>query len=207
MLGTLKKKYNDDDELSNQLGLLKGAFSSIRDTVKNLLDLNRPGKETKQPTNVNQIIEKNVGLVRSQLKKNKIKVNLDLSSNIPDIYASPMQLNQCFLNLMNNAMEAITGACILKKGLTAGMATGGEITLETNRENENVIIKITDTGPGIPEEELQYIFDPFFTRKKKMGMGVGLSICHGIVENHGGNITAENSLHGGVTMTITLPAN
>jgi len=207
MLGTLKKKYSDDDELSNQFGLLKGAFNSIRDTVKNLLDLNRPGKETKQPTNVNKIIRKNVDLVRSNLRKNKIKANLYLSSDIPDIYASPMQLNQCFLNLMNNAIEAVTGAGRLKKGLMAENATGGEITLKTNRENENIIIKITDTGPGIPEEELQYIFDPFFTRKKRMGMGVGLSICHGIVQNHGGILTAENSPQGGVIMTITLPVS
>ena len=207
MLGTLKKKYSSDKELSGQLVLLKGAFSSIRDTVKNLLDLNRPGKELKQTTNVNDILENIVDLVRSHLKKNRIKVNLDLSSNIPDINASPMQLNQCFLNLINNAVEAIIGTLSPKNGSIVDMSADREIAIKTNLQNGKVIIQITDTGSGIPEGDLQYIFDPFFTRKKKMGMGVGLSICHGIVEDHGGIITAENSPQGGVVMTVILPAN
>jgi signal transduction histidine kinase len=208
MLGTLKKKYNGDMALSGQLALLKGAFGSIRDTVKNLLDLNRPGNEPKQPTNVNDIIENIVDLVRSHLKKNRIKVNLDLSSNIPDINASPMQLNQCFLNLINNAIEAIIGAKSIKNNPMVDMAEDRAITIKTNLEKGKVIVRITDTGPGIPEGDLQHIFDPFFTRKKRMGMGVGLSICHGIIEeDHNGIITAENSPRGGVVMTVILAAN
>ncbi|MCJ7541981.1 MAG: DUF3365 domain-containing protein, partial [Desulfobacterales bacterium] len=207
MLGTLKKKYINDEALSSQLELLKGAFSSIRDTVKNLLDLNRPGKEVKQSTNVNHIIEKDIDLFQFHFKKNKIRINLDLSSNIPDLNASPLQLNQCLLNLINNAVEAITSPSTPDNGSIAGIEAGGEITIKTNHGKGNITIKITDTGPGIPEDELQYIFDPFFTRKKKMGMGVGLSICYRIIEDHGGIITAENSPLGGVVMTITLPAN
>jgi PAS domain S-box-containing protein len=207
MLGTLKKNYSDDEALSKQLELLKGAFRSIRDTVINLLDLNRPGKEAKQSTNINLIIEKNVDLVRSHLKRNKIKVHLDLSSNMPQIYASPQKLNQCFLNLINNAVEAMTGTSTPNDGTMAGMDSGGEISINTGHAKKNIFIKISDTGPGIPEKDLQYIFDPFFTRKKKMGMGVGLSICHGIIYDHGGFITGENLPHGGVVMTITLPAS
>jgi signal transduction histidine kinase len=104
-------------------------------------------------------------------------------------------------------VEAIASASTPDNGSIAGTEKGGEITIKTSHGKGNVIIKITDTGPGIPEEVLQYIFDPFFTRKKKMGMGVGLSICHGIIEDHNGIITAENSPHGGVVMTIRLPAN
>jgi len=207
MLGTLKKKYSKDEALSSRLELLRDAFNSIRDTVKNLLDLNRPGKEAKQSTNVNHIIEKNVDLFQSHFKKNKIRINLDLSSKIPNFNASPLQLNQCFLNLINNAVEAITHTSTPDNGPIAETEKGGEITIKTSHSKRNIIIEVIDTGPGIPEEELQYIFDPFFTRKKIMGMGVGLSICHGIVEDHGGIITAENSIHGGVIMTITFPAN
>ncbi|MEJ2658748.1 MAG: histidine kinase dimerization/phospho-acceptor domain-containing protein, partial [Desulfobacterales bacterium] len=151
MLGTLKNKYNGDEELSGQLSLLKGAFGSIRDTVKNLLDLNRPGKELKQSTNVNDIIENIVDLVRSHLKKNRIRVNLDLSSKIPEINASPLQLNQCFLNLINNASEAMIGALYPKNGSMAEISTGGEITIKTTLKNRKIVVKITDTGPGIPE--------------------------------------------------------
>lgn len=207
MLGTLKNNYSNDEALSSQLELLKGAFSSIRDTVKNLLDLNRPGKEVKQSTNVNRIIENNIDLFQPHFKKNKIKINLDLSSNIPNLNASPLQLNQCLLNLINNAVEAITGTSTPDNGSIAGIETGGEIMIKTNYGKGNIIIKISDTGPGIPEEELQYIFDPFFTRKKKMGTGVGLSICHRIIYDHGGFITGENLPQVGVVMTITLPVN
>jgi len=207
LLGTLQKKYNDDEQLTKNFELLKGAFASIWNTVKNLLDLNRPGQEVKQPANINRIIEKTVDLVGSHLKKNKIKVDLDLSANVTDIHASPQQLNQCILNMINNAVEAIISTSRSKNGSMVRTTPGGEINIKTNLKKGNVIIKITDTGPGIPEEELQYIFDPFFTRKKKMGLGVGLSICHGIIDNHGGVLTAENAPHGGVVMTITLPIN
>ncbi len=207
LLGTLKKNYSDDESLSKQLELLKGAFRSIRDTVINLLDLNRPGKEAKQSTNINLLIEKNIDLVRSHLKRNKIKVHLDLPSSMPEIYASPLKLNQCFLNLINNAVEAMIGSSTPNNGPVAGMDKGGEIRINTGYTKKNIFIKISDTGPGIPETDLQYIFDPFFTRKKKMGMGVGLSICHKIIYDHGGFITGENLPHGGVMMTITLPAN
>lgn len=207
MLGTLKKNHINNEKLSNQLELLKGAFSSIRDTVKNLLDLNRPSNEIRQPTDINHIIEKNIDLFQSHFKKNKIRVNLDLSSNVPDFNASPLQLSQCLLNLINNAVEAIISNHTLEKGAMYEIAEGGEISIKTNHHNGQIIIKIADTGPGITEEELQYIFDPFFTRKKKMGMGVGLSICHRIIEEHGGIIKAENSPHKGLVMTITLPSD
>ena len=69
----------------------------------------------------------------------------------------------------------------------------------------SIVITVADTGPGISEKDLQHIFDPFYTRKKKMGMGVGLSICHGFVEDHGGTIVAENGVGGGAVFTITLP--
>jgi PAS domain S-box-containing protein len=207
LLGTLKKNYSDDEALSNQLELLKGAFRSIRDTVINLLDLNRPGKEAKQSTNINLLIEKNVDLVRSHLKRNKIKVHLDLSPSMPEIYASPLKLNQCFLNLINNAVEAMIGSSTPDNGSRGGMDSPREISINTGHTKKNIFIKISDMGPGIPEKDLQYIFDPFFTRKKKMGMGVGLSICHRIIYDHGGFITGENLPHGGVMMTITLPAS
>ena len=88
-----------------------------------------------------------------------------------------------------------------------GMDSPREISINTGHTKKNIFIKISDMGPGIPEKDLQYIFDPFFTRKKKMGMGVGLSICHRIIYDHGGFITGENLPHGGVMMTITLPAS
>jgi len=82
---------------------------------------------------------------------------------------------------------------------------GGEIHIKTSIENEDIVIEFSDTGPGILEEDLVHIFDPFYTGKKKMGTGVGLSICNGIIKSHDGNITAKNSPEGGAVYTITLP--
>ena len=207
MLSMMKSKCEANKVPSDDINLLKGAFGSIKNTVRNLLDLNRPGTEVKQPTNVNNVIERTVDLVRSHLKKSKIRVNLDFSSAIPNITASPQQLSHVFLNLINNAIEATSGGSKPKDGWRSHTSMGGEINIETNLRRGDVVIKVSDTGPGIPEEDLNYIFDPFYTRKKEMGMGVGLSICHGIIVDNNGTIEAKNSPEGGAIFTITLPAS
>jgi PAS domain S-box-containing protein len=195
IISSIERTHKQDEGLAENLNLIKGAFKSIRDIVKKLLDLNRPGKERKQPMNVNNVIEDTVSLLKGHLKKNSVKVSSSLSSRLPMIAASPQQLGQLFLNLINNSVEAM-----------AGVSNGKEIMLKSNLRGKNIVIKVADTGPGIPKEAMENIFDPFYTRKKKMGMGIGLSICHGIIEDHNGSIAAENSSDGGAVFTITLPA-
>jgi PAS domain S-box-containing protein len=202
ILNTLKQESGHDKEASDKIDLLKGAFTSIRDTVKSLLDLNRPGKDMRQQTDINRVIEKTITLIRTQLKKNGVKLHQALSAQIPNFTASPQQLNHVFLNLFNNSVEAMAG---ISKGGKMGLAGRGEISVKTNLRKGHVVIKFADNGPGISEEDLEHIFDPFFTRKKTMGLGVGLSVCHDIVEGHGGTITAGNAPEGGTVFTITLP--
>ncbi|MEA3280656.1 MAG: ATP-binding protein [Thermodesulfobacteriota bacterium] len=204
ILNTLGKDYVQDKEFTENIGLLKGAFNSIRNTIRNLLDLNRPGQDKKQQTRINAIIEKTVALIQSQLKKNKIKACLDLSSEIPDISASPQQLNHVLLNLFSNAIEAMTGISKSQNGRMS-LKTGREINVKTNLSNGNIIIKVADNGPGISKDDLEHMFDPFYTRKKQMGLGIGLSVCNDIIENHGGMITAGNAPDGGAVFTIKLP--
>lgn len=204
MLDTIKKRYKQDKVLSENIDLLKGSFNSIRDTVRNLLDLNRPGQEKRQPVRINHTIEKTVALFKNQLKKNSIKVNLNLSFKVPVIEASPQLLSQVFLNLIKNAVEAMSGK--LKKGHPSSTDVR-EITIKSNLKKGNVLIRFSDSGMGISEEDLNKIFDPFYTRKKTMGLGVGLSICHDIIKDHNGSITAENTPEGGALFTITLPVN
>ncbi len=74
-------------------------------------------------------------------------------------------------------------------------------------ENDHIVIQVSDTGTGIAEEELEHIFDPFYTKKKTMGMGIGLSVCNGIIEDHNGTIEARNAEEGGAFFTVTLPVN
>ena len=206
-LDIMENKYKGDEKIldNNEFNLMTGAVGNIRDTVQNLLDLNRSGQEEKQPANVNEIIEKTFKLTRSHLNKNKVKVNLELTSNVPIITASPQQLSQVFLNLIKNSIEAMSGESGLRSGGESRISIGGEIYIKTNIENEDIVIEVSDTGPGILKEDLVHIFDPFYTGKKKMGTGVGLSICNGIIKSHNGNITAKNSPEGGAVFTITLP--
>jgi C4-dicarboxylate-specific signal transduction histidine kinase len=154
--------------------------------------------------NVNDTIEKTVALFRNNLKKNRVKTNLELSSKVPMINASPQQLSQVWLNLLNNAIEVLTGK--LKKGKQSS-ATDREINIKSNLRKGNVVIRFSDSGPGISEDDLNKVFDPFYTRKKTMGLGVGLSICHDIIKDHGGTITASNSPEGGAVFTIKLPVD
>jgi len=207
MLSTIKDRHKENDNLLHDIDLLRGACDSIRGTVKSLLDLNRPGKEAKQSTNINNIIEDTVRLVRGQLKENKVRVNLHLSPRIPSFTSSPQQLGQVFLNLINNSIEAMAGTSRSKLPLQYQTLKSREINIKTNLRKGNVIINFSDTGSGIAEEDLRHIFDPFYTRKKKMGMGVGLSICHGIIEDHHGTIEVKNSLEGGAVFSLTLPLN
>jgi PAS domain S-box-containing protein len=205
MLSLMQKKYAGDPALINYVELLQGAFGRIRDTVRNLLDLNRPGNEIKQLIDINCIIEKTVELVTSLTKKHKIRMNLNLAPDLPKVYGSPQQLNQVLLNIINNAVEALTsesngGGIPYRQGCTLGC-----INIESLPADGSVTVRVADNGPGIPSETLPYIFDPYYTRKKKMGMGIGLSICHGIVEDHHGRIEACNNPEGGAVFTIRLP--
>ncbi|MBA7675033.1 Adaptive-response sensory-kinase SasA [subsurface metagenome] len=205
MLSDITERCRENNELMASAGLLKEAYGSIRNTVKNLLDFNRPGGEQKQPTDVNIVIQNNLALLNSHLKRNKIKINLSLSKKMPRIKSSPQQLGQVFLNLVTNAVEAISGVSKPKEGWKRRTGTGGEISIRTILRKDTIVITVSDTGPGIAEEDFNYIFDPFFTRKKKMGIGIGLSTCHGIIKDHDGTIGAKNSPDGGAVLTIKLP--
>ena len=205
LINVIRNQHKKDKKLLEQLDLVKSAFESIRDTVRNLIDLNRPGKEKKQPVDVNQVIENTATLVRSYLTKNRVKINLNMAAKNAMLTASPQQLGQVLMNLINNAVESITGEPEFQKKLKENPAYKGDIVIDTFNQNKELVIKVKDSGPGIANSDLEQVFDPFFTRKKTMGMGVGLSICHGIIEDHKGYIVAANDRDGGAVFTITLP--
>jgi len=205
LLNVMRTAYGGDEYLKHKLDLVKSAFNSIRDTVKNLIDLNRPGKEKKQPTDVNQVVENTTALVRSLLMKNMITAELELAAKNSTLIASPQQLGQVLMNLVNNSVEAITGVPGYFERAQLSPGTRGRIAIRTFNRDTEFVVELKDSGPGIPDADLNRIFDPFFTRKKPMGMGVGLAICHGVIEDHQGRITAANAPEGGAVFTITLP--
>ena len=201
LLSTLIDEYQTDPKLSDSFKIFQSAVHNIRNTVKQLLDLNRPYKAKKQPVNINTIIHNTVSLVKSQLKNAKIKLILNLTPNLPTLIASPQQLSQSLLHLINNANESICGT----SDQSDALGTVGQITIRTLLNQEHVIITVADNGPGIAAEVMAYLFEPFFTSKKCMGIGVGLSVSFGIIQALHGTIQAENEPMGGTVFTIKLP--
>ena len=161
--------------------------------VQNLLSFARQHKPQRAPVQINQILEETLVLREYDMKVNKIAIHRDFDAKLPLTPGDFHQLEQVFLNILNNAVDAIH-----EKG------TSGEIWISTRAEKDRVVIEFTDNGGGI--QNPHRIFDPFFTTKAVgKGTGLGLSICYGIVKEHGGEITARNAPLEGATFTITLP--
>jgi signal transduction histidine kinase/CheY-like chemotaxis protein len=163
--------------------------------VNNLLTFSRKSKAEKQPVGINGIIERTLDLMSYQFQVNNVKIIKDLDAELPKTLGDFHQLQQVFLNIVNNAFQAM-----MEK------SKQGSITVRTKRIEAIIFIEFTDTGPGIPKENLSRIFDPFFTTKEiGKGTGLGLSISYGIIKEHGGNIYALSEPGKGATFVIELP--
>ncbi len=161
--------------------------------VQNLLSFARQRKPTKQTVDLRRIIEETLALRDYDLKLNNIEVERNFDRDLPSVVADPHQLEQVFLNIVNNAVDAILE-----------VSRGGKLQVRTYTEGDYVCVEFHDSGPGIKEPKR--IFDPFFTTKKiGKGTGLGLSICYGITKEHGGEILALNHPSGGAVFRILLP--
>ena len=135
------------------------------------------------------------GLTSQKTRYANVRIETELSPDLPPIQAAPSEIQQVLLNLVNNAIDAIE-------------RPGGTVIVSTRMEGENVVLEVSDTGKGIPEANLARIFDPFFTTKPVgQGTGLGLSICYGIVEKMGGTITVESEIDVGTTFSVVFPRN
>jgi PAS domain S-box-containing protein len=205
LISLIKAQNPADPALPQQIDLIGSAFISIRDLTRRLLDLNRPAMEARQPVMVNRIIEESVALLQGYLKRHKVVAELNLEENLPRIIASPQQLGQLMLNLINNAVEAISGVSSRDSGPVQQTFFGGKITICTSATTTHIRIEVADNGPGISDEDLPHLFEPFYTRKTEPGMGVGLFICRRIVEACQGTMAAANHSAGGAVFSILLP--
>lgn len=161
--------------------------------VQNLLSFARQHKPERIPTRINQIIEDTLALRDYDLRMGNIRVHLDLNEDLPLMSADPHQLQQVFLNMVNNAVDAILES-----------SEDGDLWVGTRSDSEKVYVEFTDSGPGV--QEASRVFDPFYTTKPVgKGTGLGLSICYGIVTEHGGTIRVRNLPHRGASFTIELP--
>ncbi len=142
--------------------------------------------------NIALLIEEVLGFLEKEAHYRDLQVKLDLAEELPFIESDRGQLQQLFLNIINNAFAAVED--------------GGEITIASRRSEDNQVeVSISDNGIGIPEEKLQQIFEPFYTTKDGTGTGLGLSITYGIVEKLGGKISVKSKLEEGTCFTVQLP--
>ena len=162
--------------------------------VQNLLSFARQRKPQRDEVDIRKVLEETLALRDYDLKINNIKVERDLPTEPAMVVADPHQIEQVFLNIINNAVDAI-----LETGRT------GQLKIRIACQGGNVTTQFTDDGAGIKDPKR--IFDPFYTTKSVgKGTGLGLSICYGIVKEHGGDITANNAPEGGATIEVRLPA-
>ena len=162
--------------------------------VQNLLSFSRQHKPERVAVRLNQVLEDTLALRDYDLRMSNIRLHLDLADDLPAAAADPHQLQQVFLNLVNNAVDAI-----LEK------SSDGDLWVRTAQEQGKFVVEFVDSGPGV--KDASRVFDPFYTTKPVgKGTGLGLSICYGIITEHGGQIRVRNVPPRGACFTIELPA-
>jgi two-component system NtrC family sensor kinase len=160
--------------------------------LRKMLSFSKPEQEIKKPVDLNVIADEILLLHEKQLQEHNIKIKSDFHRELGQVHASTNQLRQVFLNMVSNARDA--------------MPDGGTLTVKTFAENGFAKIQFIDTGVGIRKENIDKIFDSFFTTKASVkGVGLGLSVCYGFIKDHGGDIQVHSSLGEGTTFTISLP--
>jgi signal transduction histidine kinase len=187
----------EDEDLEYKKELLMETEKQIeraRDTVKALLEFSRERSFSLSMVNFKELLIKTIKLIKGELPSN-VELKIDIPDNI-DVNIAPRRIQQVLINLIQNGVHA--------------MKKGGTLDIKAWQEGDrnSFAFQVRDTGEGIPKNALPKIFDPFFSTKDVgHGSGLGLSISHGIIEQHGGRIEVESEIGKGTVFTITLPLN
>jgi PAS domain S-box-containing protein len=191
-LELLKTEIPPESKRRRILELSLSEIQRLSEMLRNMLSFSKPEEEKRRPVKIDELIEGILLMMEKQMKESNIKVETSFDPGIPEIMASTNQMRQVMLNIFKNAKEA--------------MPKGGTLFVRTSKEDNKILVHIKDTGIGIPEEVRDRIFEAFFTTKQKVkGVGLGLSVCYGIVKDHGGDIKVESQEGKGTTFAISLP--
>jgi len=193
---TLREDYESlpDEERLDMVNDLVGQSERAQKIVRNLLDFARESEIESEAHEVQDLIEDTLRLATNQIKLANVKIKGDLAPNLPPVYGDRQQLEQVFLNIVLNALDA--------------MPNGGELSIACNStsDRELVSVEFTDTGIGIPEQRVSDVFNPFYTTKPDAkGTGLGLSVSLGIIRQHGGDIEVKSEVGKGTTFSVFLP--
>ena len=192
-LELMKTEISPQNKRRRLLDMSLSETMRLADMLRKMLSFSKPDEEEKKAVDINTILDEILLLYEKQLREHSIKIFSSFAENLGKIYASTSQLRQVFLNMISNARDA--------------MPEGGILTVKTEADGDDAVISVTDTGQGIKEENLDKIFDTFFTTKTDSvkGVGLGLSVCYGFIKDHGGDIKVRSSLGSGTTFTTILP--
>jgi PAS domain S-box-containing protein len=195
-LNTLKKLHHQDgseQKVEQILGQLQSASRKIESVIRRVMDFAKPGEPKLRLIDINKPIQDAITLTAVTMRKSGITLDSILANGMPPVSVDPHLIEETVLNLLNNAGEAMKT-----------MEAGKKIIVSSAVEKNQVIIRVSDSGPGVSEEIRHKIFDPYFTTKPE-GTGIGLSLSHRIITDHGGTLTVTDSNLGGAEFRISIP--
>jgi two-component system NtrC family sensor kinase len=194
----LPERYDDAEFREGFQQLALKEVDRICGLINDLLSFARPSKPNVAPENVNDVVDNIARILETQAKEKSVGIAREFGENLPKVWIDREQMKQVFMNLILNAIQA------MKEGGSIGISTRTVSRNGTEPSGDFVQIEIRDTGIGIPEENLQHIFDPFFTSKDE-GSGLGLAVSHQIVQEHGGFVTVESQIGKGTAFFVHVP--
>ena len=187
------KEGQNLDEFKRALEQIRTQGRRCKEITYKLLSFARKTDSRIQDVQLNDLLEELIALSAQRAKFSNVTINTNFKKDLPTIQVSQSEMQQVFLNLINNALDAME-------------KSGGTINITSQLESDHIVIEVADDGPGIPKVNLGRIFDPFFTTKAVgKGTGLGLSICYGIIHKLGGEIIVKSAVGKGTTFRVKIP--
>jgi signal transduction histidine kinase len=191
------EKYDRSNQENELFDEIKDNIRRVEKIIKRVLDFAKPPVATSDDIDLNELTQESVKFWSSKLRKSDIRLKFELEDDLPAVQGDVIGLQQVINNIVLNAIEA--------------MGEGGDISIRTSQAESSMLasqdavyLKVSDTGPGIPKDQQEDIFNPFFTTKPT-GTGLGLSISHQIIKRQGGIFSLESNPQAGTTFIVELP--
>lgn len=200
-LELFKSEGLEEEERQDFLDRIESEITRINQIIRQLLDFSRPSSGEGEQISVHYLLMDTVNMLEPQPMMAHLQIRPVLKASKDSVWAEPNQLRQVFINIIMNSADAMAG-----DEISFDKTTANTLSIETIDMEDSIKLSFTDSGPGIPQEQLVDIFDPFHTTKDPgRGTGLGLSVCHRIIEDLGGAIRAESAPGKGATIIIDIP--